>query len=186
MPSEKSSFTPSSILFRPRPKPRVVLKKHGLGWRRRVPPPGPIGLLRSSFIAIAAASAGKMNIRAPTTFRKGCRRAPTQKLQGIELQSYRLRAASRSRLLLRTDGRRLNAGGADGGAGDAPVSLLLADRAAVGPFETVRLVVGEGGYRLWRDRRRRNVRADWRDGGAKRQHEHCGAKFHDCQTFSCF
>ena len=93
MPSEKSSFTPSSILFRPRPRPRVVLKKHGLGWRRRVPPPGPIGLLRSSFIAIAAASAGKMNIRAPTTFRKGCRRAPTQKLQGIELQSYRLRAA---------------------------------------------------------------------------------------------
>jgi len=168
MPSEKSSFTPSSILFRPRPRPRVVLKKHGLGWRRRVPPPGPIGLLRSSFIAIAAASAGKMNIRAPTTFRKGCRRAPTQKLQGIELQPYRLRAASRSRLLLRTDGRRLNAGGADGGAGNAPVSLLLADRAAVGPFETVRLVVGEGGYRLWRDRRRRNVRADRRDGGAKR------------------
>ena len=52
MPSENASFTPSSILFRPRRNPRNV-RFLGLWWRRRVPPPGPIGLLRRSFIAIA-------------------------------------------------------------------------------------------------------------------------------------
>jgi hypothetical protein len=42
MPSKSTPFTPSSILFRPR-----------LWWSRRVLPPGPIGLLRRPFIAIA-------------------------------------------------------------------------------------------------------------------------------------
>src|SRR5688572_12778579 len=41
MPSKSTPFTPSSILFRPR------------WWSRRVLPPGPIGLLRRPFIAIA-------------------------------------------------------------------------------------------------------------------------------------
>src|SRR5215216_6971945 len=49
MPSKSAPFTPSSILFRPRRSPGHP----GLWWRRRVPPPGPIGLLRRPFIAIA-------------------------------------------------------------------------------------------------------------------------------------
>src|SRR5215472_6498655 len=62
MPSERVPFTPSSILFRPQQKPlRCIFYNFGhsskptssLWWRRRVPPPGPIGLLRYPFIAIA-------------------------------------------------------------------------------------------------------------------------------------
>ena len=34
----------------------------GLWWRRRVPPPGPMGLLRWPFIAIAGLAVGKVNI----------------------------------------------------------------------------------------------------------------------------
>ena len=51
MPSKKSIFTPLSILFRPHQKPIVPI---GFWWRRRVPPPGPMGLLHRPFIAIAA------------------------------------------------------------------------------------------------------------------------------------
>src|SRR5262249_59950379 len=49
MPSKSAPFTPSSILFRPRRSSRIL----ELRWRRRVLPPGPIGLLRRPFIAIA-------------------------------------------------------------------------------------------------------------------------------------
>src|SRR5712672_644402 len=46
---------PSSNLFRPRPNPAHILSWHKswLGWRRRVLPPGPKGLLRRPFIAIS-------------------------------------------------------------------------------------------------------------------------------------
>jgi hypothetical protein len=40
MPSENTPFTPSSILFRPHDLP-----KRRVWWRRRVLPPGPMGLL---------------------------------------------------------------------------------------------------------------------------------------------
>ena len=67
MPSERQSFTPSSILFRPhqirsrmtgirmQDKSNLLLPviRHLMWWRRRVPPPGPNGLLRLPFIAIA-------------------------------------------------------------------------------------------------------------------------------------
>ena len=49
MPGKSTIFTPSSILFRPiRNRPTLS----GLWWRRRVPPPGPNGLLHRPFIAI--------------------------------------------------------------------------------------------------------------------------------------
>ena len=51
MPGKSPIFTPSSILFRPQQKP----PSRGIGgfwWRRRVPPPGPNGLLHRQFIAI--------------------------------------------------------------------------------------------------------------------------------------
>jgi len=60
MPSEDLPFTLSSILFRPHHKPAACVHAAGLWWRRRVPPPGPMSLLRPSFIAIAVA--GTMNI----------------------------------------------------------------------------------------------------------------------------
>ena len=57
MPSKSTPFTPSSILFRPRrqtaPPEAAFAAPLGLWWRRRVLPPGPIGLLRRPFIAIA-------------------------------------------------------------------------------------------------------------------------------------
>ena len=63
MPSKSTPFTPSSILFRPRRCSRCACRLSALadfqargplhGWRRRVLPPGPIGLLRRPFIAIA-------------------------------------------------------------------------------------------------------------------------------------
>ena len=52
MPSKSTPFTPSSILFRPRRSPSGSCGL-GFGWRRRVLPPGPKGLLRRPFIAIA-------------------------------------------------------------------------------------------------------------------------------------
>jgi len=63
MPSENLPFTPSSILFRPHQMPpesgiydtlQVVAFASGIWWRRRVPPPGPNGLLRQPFIAIVS------------------------------------------------------------------------------------------------------------------------------------
>src|SRR3974390_2716194 len=65
MPSKSTPFTPSSILFRPRDQrtddgrqmtdnelvSSVVCPRKW--WRRRVLPPGPMGLLRWPFIAIA-------------------------------------------------------------------------------------------------------------------------------------
>jgi len=47
-PSKTRPLRPSSNLFRPRPNPAHILSWHksGLGWRRRVLPPGPKGLLR--------------------------------------------------------------------------------------------------------------------------------------------
>ncbi len=69
MPSESSTFTPSSILFRPRRSPNRT-GRSGLGWRRRVPPPGPIGLFRRTFIAIAGLATGKGNIEGPVPLLK--------------------------------------------------------------------------------------------------------------------
>jgi len=51
MPGESSSFTPSSSLVRPHQKPAMCA---GLWWRRRVLPPGPMGLFRRTFIAIVS------------------------------------------------------------------------------------------------------------------------------------
>ena len=50
MPSKSTPFTPSSILFRPR---RMHRPRRWTWWSRRVLPPGPKGLLRRPFIAIA-------------------------------------------------------------------------------------------------------------------------------------
>jgi hypothetical protein len=63
MPCERVPFTPSSILVRPHQKPPAN-GLCGLWWRRRVPPPGPKGLLRYPFIAIAGEPA-KRNIDTP-------------------------------------------------------------------------------------------------------------------------
>jgi len=49
--AKEHPFNPPSNLFRPRRNPR---SSSGLGWRRRVPPPGPKDLFRCRFIAIAA------------------------------------------------------------------------------------------------------------------------------------
>src|ERR1700761_850654 len=43
IPSKRTAFTRLSILFRPRMPP----SREGNWWRRRVPPPGPVRLLRS-------------------------------------------------------------------------------------------------------------------------------------------
>ena len=64
MPGKSTTFTPSSILFRPRPQ-AAPIGCQGLWWRRRVPPPGPMGLLRRPFIAIAGLSTGRPNIDTP-------------------------------------------------------------------------------------------------------------------------
>jgi len=62
-PSKKTIFTPLSILFRPHQKPAfLIFEAAGFWWRRRVPPPGPIGLLHRSFIAIADPRTGKADI----------------------------------------------------------------------------------------------------------------------------
>ncbi len=71
MPGESLSFTPSSILFRPHQmqppekpdltpagrvhelSPLVGFSGGHMWWRRRVLPPGPMGLLRQPFIAIS-------------------------------------------------------------------------------------------------------------------------------------
>ncbi|EBU8131971.1 hypothetical protein BZU93_26335 [Salmonella enterica subsp. enterica] len=51
MPGKSPIFTPSSILFRPQQQPSA---REGSWWRRRVPPPGPNGLLHRPFIAIVS------------------------------------------------------------------------------------------------------------------------------------
>src|ERR1700704_385987 len=55
MPSKNTPFTPLVDPISPPPQPsaRPELEMSGLGWRRRVLPPGPKGLLRRSFIAIS-------------------------------------------------------------------------------------------------------------------------------------
>ena len=86
MPSKSTPFTPSSILFRPRPCSRGACRFSGSrlhGWRRRVLPPGPIGLLRQPFIAIAG-------LRRPSEY-KGARL--TKKDRGT-----RVRAACTARV----------------------------------------------------------------------------------------
>src|SRR5215211_2907132 len=74
IPSKETPFTPSSILFRPRRSPAAA----GFGWRRRVPPPGPMGLFRRSFIAIADPKGGTCEYRWPAPKREAgdnCRTA---------------------------------------------------------------------------------------------------------------
>ena len=53
IPGKSAPFTPSSILVRPRRNPCIAMQSGGLGWSRRVLPPGPKGLLRRPFIAIS-------------------------------------------------------------------------------------------------------------------------------------
>jgi len=58
MPGKRAIFTPLSILFRPlhKAEEQAILKdstNSALWWRRRVPPPGPMGLFHSPFITIA-------------------------------------------------------------------------------------------------------------------------------------
>ena len=53
MPGKRAIFTPLSILFRPRHK---AAASAALWWRRRVLPPGPMGLLHRPFITIAGRS----------------------------------------------------------------------------------------------------------------------------------
>ena len=54
MPGQSPIFTPSSILFRPHQQPRHL--RCGSWWRRRVPPPGPNGLLHRQFMPIVSRS----------------------------------------------------------------------------------------------------------------------------------
>ena len=68
MPGKSPIFTPSSILFRPQQEP--PFRTGGSWWRRRVPPPGPNGLLHRPFIAIATRGGG-MNISAESDDAKG-------------------------------------------------------------------------------------------------------------------
>ena len=60
MPSERSPFWSPVEPISPPPKP--ARRVSGLGWRRRVLPPGPKDLLRCPFIAIAARADGKIHI----------------------------------------------------------------------------------------------------------------------------
>ena len=56
MPNKSLTFTPPSILFRPHQIQLIVKsgrKSNWIWWRRRVPPPGPNGLLCRPFIVIA-------------------------------------------------------------------------------------------------------------------------------------
>src|SRR5205809_3749441 len=68
---KSTSFTPSSILFRPRRCGRFRLGTRPHGWRRRVLPPGPKGLLRRPFITIATLAGGIPNIGGKALRRKG-------------------------------------------------------------------------------------------------------------------
>lgn len=82
MPSKRTTFTPSSILFRPRRSPAAwwlqvpAARAAGLWWRRRVPPPGPKGLFRRPFIAIADLADGKRNIGTECARGKRAERRP--------------------------------------------------------------------------------------------------------------
>src|SRR5208282_859524 len=69
MPSERSPFGSPVEPISPPPKPAVL--KSGLGWRRRVPPPGPKDLFRCPFIAIAALADGVVHIRVTRRGGKG-------------------------------------------------------------------------------------------------------------------
>src|SRR3977135_790616 len=55
MPSKNTPFTPLVDPISPPPQPSAypALEMSGLGWSRRVLPPGPKGLLRRPFIAIS-------------------------------------------------------------------------------------------------------------------------------------
>src|SRR5580704_9690014 len=77
MPSKSTPFTPSSILVRPHPKP-VAMRQldSGLGWRRRVLPPGPKGLLRRPFIAISGLRRHHLYRRRRLTNKDPMRRPP--------------------------------------------------------------------------------------------------------------
>src|SRR5690606_5638873 len=67
------------------PPPQPALR-HGLWWRCRVPPPGPMGLLRQPFIAIAGPSTGTLNIRRPERYAKASgnvRQRPGQQFEDV-------------------------------------------------------------------------------------------------------
>ena len=71
MPSERSPFGSPVEPISPPPKPASM---SGLGWRRRVPPPGPKDLFRCPFIAIAALAGDALNIGDEGGAGKGGRR----------------------------------------------------------------------------------------------------------------
>jgi len=79
---KSTSFTPSSILFRPRRCGMSLLGTRPHGWRRRVLPPGPKGLLRRPFITIATLAGGTPNIGRPELRRKACPPKPDGRRRG--------------------------------------------------------------------------------------------------------
>gem|GEM_PF-4809296 len=97
----------------------------GFWWRRRVPPPGPIGLLRYPFIAIAGEPA-KGNIESLQPVGKTAVRECLHAQHVCHARRRRLPPDGR---LLDHDFRALNRGGAGEGApdrrGDLPVELRM-------------------------------------------------------------
>ena len=121
MPGERSSFGSPVEPISPPPKPAL---ESGLGWRRRVPPPGPKDLLRRPFIAIAALAGGKGNIGGEGRGGKGARLAcddcesqasvfRAHALGAKEVRSHRRKNKSHRRDESALD--RAEAGGADSG-----------------------------------------------------------------------
>ena len=69
MPSERAPFhVPRRTYFAPA---ETRLPESGLGWRRRVPPPGPKDLFRCPFIAIAAPCGRLLEYRSEGATREG-------------------------------------------------------------------------------------------------------------------
>src|SRR5271166_3857970 len=68
MPSKRSPFWSPVEPISPPPKPA---SRSGLGWRRRVPPPGPKDLFRCPFIAIAEPCGRQLTYRGREAGREG-------------------------------------------------------------------------------------------------------------------
>ena len=95
MPGKSTPNTPSSILFRPQQLPPLTCRSSGSWWRRRVPPPGPNGLLRCPFITIAERVGGR-NIGDPWRKKKPDRASLTIWLKSLfSTPSPRLRGEGR-------------------------------------------------------------------------------------------
>src|SRR5437868_1796684 len=98
----RSYFGPADAALRSNLTDRTGPTEMGLetqelhGWSRRVLPPGPIGLLRRPFIAIAGLAAGTLNIRGEGLRRKGHTRSsrPSEREPGISAVIPGRRAAA--------------------------------------------------------------------------------------------